>query len=76
MKTMSKSAANFLHALLAVLAGNAVYFLVEKYLPSRAHHAPFKIDLGMVVDFWFCLVVFGIIKTVAARRRESKLDRS
>jgi len=52
-----------------VLAGNAAYFLAEKYLPARAHHAPFKIDLGMVVDFWFCLVVFGIIKTVAARRR-------
>jgi cytosine/uracil/thiamine/allantoin permease len=75
MKPLSKSAANFLHALVAVLAGNAIYFLVEKYLPARAHHAPFKIDLGMVVDFWFCLVVFGIIKTVAGWRRESKLHK-
>ena len=68
---MSKSAANFLHALVAVLAGNAVYFLLEKYLPASARHSPFKIDLGMLVDFWFCLVVFGIIKTVAARRRRT-----
>jgi hypothetical protein len=71
IKNMSKSAANFLHALVAVLAGNAVYFLVEKYLPAGARHSPFKIDLGMLVDFWFCLVVFGIIKTVAARRRRT-----
>lgn len=64
---MSKSVANFLHALIAVLAGNALYFLLEKYLPARAHHSPFRLDLGMVVDFWFCLVAFGIIKTVTGR---------
>jgi hypothetical protein len=73
---MSKSAANFIHALVAVLAGNAAYFLFEKYLPARAHHVPFRIDLGMLVDFWFCLVVFGIIKTVAGWKRESKLPKS
>jgi hypothetical protein len=28
-------------------------------------------DIGMVVDFWVCLVVFGTIKTVAGRRRDS-----
>jgi len=65
---VSKSTANFFHALAAVLVGNTIYFLLEKYLPARAHHSPFKIDLGMAVDFWFCLVVFGIIKTVATRR--------
>jgi hypothetical protein len=72
---MSKSTADFLHALSAVLVGNAAYFLLEKYLPARAHHVPLKIDLGMLVDFWFCLVVFGIIKTVAGWRRESKLHK-
>jgi len=72
---MSKSAANFFHALVAVLAGNALYFLLERYLPAGAHHVPFKIDVGMVVDFWFCLVVFGIVKMIAARRRESKAHR-
>ena len=70
---MSKSVANFLHALIAVLAGNALYFLLEKYLPARAHHSPFRLDLGMVVDFWFCLVVFGIIKTVAGRSDRTRL---
>jgi len=69
---MSKSVTNFLHALIAVLAGNALYFLAERYLPARAHHSPFRLDLGMLVDFWFCLVVFGIIKTMARQRQHSR----
>jgi hypothetical protein len=68
---MSTSATNFLHALAGVLGGNALYFAFEKYLPPAARHAPMKMDLGMVVDFWFCLVIFGVIKTVAGRRRRA-----
>jgi len=64
---MSKSTANFLHALIAVIAGNVTYFLVERYLPVRARHVTFRLDLGTVVDFWFCLVAFGIVKMVANR---------
>jgi hypothetical protein len=69
---MSKSTANFLEALAAVVGGNAIYLLLEKYLPVGARHSPFTIDWGMVVDFWFCLVVFGIIKTFRGRKRESR----
>jgi hypothetical protein len=69
---MSKPVSNFLQALAAVLAGNAAYFLLVKYLPSGARHMPFQIDLGLVVDFWICLVVFGLIKTIAGWRRNSK----
>ena len=68
---MAKQVTNFIHALVAVLAGNAAYFLLVRYLPPVARHVPFRVDLGLVVDFWFCLVVFGIIKTVAGRRRDS-----
>jgi hypothetical protein len=63
---VSKSASNFLHALLAVLVGNAAYFLMEKHLPIWARHIGFKTDLGTMVDFCFCLVVFGLIKALAA----------
>jgi len=73
---MSRSTANFVHALLAVLGGNALYFLLENDLPVRARHLPFRLDLGMVVDFWFCLVVFGIIKTVLGIRDKAKLPKS
>jgi hypothetical protein len=69
---MSKTFTNFVHALVAVLAGNAAYFLLVKYLPERARHTAFHIDLGMVVDFWLCLVVLGLIKTIARRRQDAK----
>jgi len=65
---MSKQVTNFIHALAAVLAGNAVYFLLARYLPLTARHDPFRIDLGMVVDFSICLVAFVIIKTIAGRQ--------
>jgi hypothetical protein len=69
---MTGPAANFIHALLAVLGGNAAYFLLGRYLPPGARHVPFRIDLGLVVDFWFCLVVFGLIKTISGRRRNRR----
>jgi hypothetical protein len=75
-ENVSRSIANFLHALVAVLAGNAIYFALERYLPMRAHHSPMRIDLGTLVDFWFCLVIFGIIKTVAARKKSSGLPKT
>ena len=62
---------NFVQALIAVVVGNAVYFLVMPHLPPAARHAPFKTDIGLAVDFWFCLVVFGLVKTAAARKRHS-----
>jgi hypothetical protein len=58
--------ANFLQALLAIVLGNAVYFLLMPSLPPVARHHPFRIDLGTVLDFWFCLVAYGLIRT--ARR--------
>ncbi len=57
---------NFLESLLAIILGNVVYFLLMPSLPPMARHHRFQIDLGMVVDFWFCLVAYGLIRT--ARR--------
>ena len=57
---------NFLQALLAVLLGNILYFLLVPSLPPIARHRPMRIDLGMAVDFWLCLVAYGLIRT--ARR--------
>jgi hypothetical protein len=64
--------ANFVQALIAVLAGNAVYFLLSPHLPAQARHVPPRLDLGMLVDFWFCLVIFGAIKTVAGRKGKAQ----
>jgi len=40
--------------------------MLEPSLPPAAHHRLFQPDLGLVVDFWFCLVAYGLIRT--ARR--------
>jgi hypothetical protein len=66
--------ANFVQALIAVLAGNAIYFLLLPYLPPPAQHVPPQVDLGMLVDFWFCLVIFGLIKTAVARKNRQNQD--
>jgi len=58
--------ANFLQALLAVVLGNLTYFLLAPSFPPVARHRLYHFDLGMVLDFWFCLVAYGLIRT--ARR--------
>jgi hypothetical protein len=61
---MAKSLAvrNFLDALVAVLAGNAIYFLLMPHLPLVMRHSLFKEDWGLVVDFLVCTVIFIIVK--------------
>ncbi|HTW32726.1 MAG TPA: hypothetical protein VMD76_13685 [Candidatus Sulfotelmatobacter sp.] len=54
---------NFMQALLAVILGNVLYFYLAPSLPAIARHRPYRIDLGMVIDFWFCLVAYGLIRT-------------
>jgi len=54
---------NFLQALLAILLGNIVYFLLLPTLPPVAHHRPTRVDLGLLIDFVFCLVVYAFIRT-------------
>jgi hypothetical protein len=54
---------NFLQALLAIILGNVVYFVLAPSFPAIARHHPFRPDLGMAIDFWFCLVAYGLIRT-------------
>ena len=54
---------NFLQALLAIILGNVLYFVLLPSLPPVARHHRFHLDLGTVVDFWFCLVAYGLIRT-------------
>jgi hypothetical protein len=57
---------NVIQATCAIILGNAGYFLLEPSLPPAARHRLFQADLGLVVDFWFCLVAYVLIRT--ARR--------
>jgi len=52
-------------ALVAVILGNALYFLLMPRLPAGAYHVPFRLDAGLAVDFCFRLAAFGLIKVVS-----------
>ena len=72
---MSKPAkVNFVQSLIAVVAGNLLYFLLVPHLPPVARHNPMKFDLGVVIDFWFCLVFLGAIKTFWKRSEKSRQE--
>jgi len=45
----SKTTKNFLDALTAVLAGNAIYYLLMPHLPAAARHNLFKEDWGLLL---------------------------
>lgn len=64
-----KNMKNFLDALVAVLAGNAIYYLLMPHLPAAARHGLFKEDWGLLVDFLICSGIFAAVKY--SRRRES-----
>ena len=61
---------NFLDALAAVLAGNAIYFLSMPHLPRAIRHSLFREDWGLLVDFAFCAIIFVGVKLVFRRARE------
>ena len=54
---------NFVQALAAIVLGNVAYFLLVPTLPPIARHHRFQVDLGTLIDFWFCLVAYGLIRT-------------
>ena len=56
--------ANFFDALVAVLSGNALYFLLMPHLPRAMRHSLFIEDWGLLVDFIICTVIFVIVKIV------------
>jgi hypothetical protein len=67
MPPVSKSPmlVNLLQALCAIILGNVAYSLLAPSLPLPRHR-PFQLDVGLLVDFWFCVVAYGLIRT--ARR--------
>jgi hypothetical protein len=59
---------NFLDSLVAVLAGNAIYYLLMPHLPDVVRHGLFKEDWGLLLDFVICSMIFAVVKF--ARRDE------
>jgi hypothetical protein len=54
----------FLIALAAVVLGNVIYLRLLPLLPERARHNPFRLDWGLVLDFWICVVLFNLLLVV------------
>ena len=66
---MTAHRAKLLKIFVAVFLGNILYFVLSPHLPVAAQHRSWNIDLGTVVDFWFCLVVYGLIELGTFLRR-------
>lgn len=58
---------NFWQSLVAVVAGNIIYLIVEPHLPARGQHQLYQIDWGLAVDFWICLVCYGLVRLIWKR---------
>jgi hypothetical protein len=57
-----------LKQLVAVAVGSPLYFFVlMPHLPLAGRHQPFRIDLGLVVNLWVCLVFYGVIEWLDRR---------
>jgi len=56
---------NLIQALFAIILGNLAYFFLAPAL-HLPRHRPFQLDVGLLVDFWFCAAAYGLIRT--ARR--------
>jgi len=60
---------NWLRALIAVVAGNALYFVVlTPVLPPGLRHTPFAYDLGLAIDFVICLALYLGLGRLQQRR--------
>lgn len=55
----------FVEALAAVLAGNAVYFLLlAPVLPPGWRHQPLALDRGLALDFLLCLALYAAARAL------------
>ena len=54
----------FRQSLIAVLAGNVIYFAVWRFLPPRAQHQIYQIDWGLAVESCICLVCYGLVRLI------------
>ena len=57
--------------LAAIIGGNAIYFgFLSSSLPPAARHRLYQIDWGLVVDFWVCLALYGLLEFTFRSKRK------
>ena len=52
---------NFRRSLLAIVAGNLIYYSVQRYLPPVARHQIYRVDFGLAVDFALCVACYAVV---------------
>jgi hypothetical protein len=57
---------NWMRMLLAILAGNLIYFLAEPILPGFLAHDLYKLDPGLILDFAICAGIYLLLRKKAA----------
>ncbi|MGV8039497.1 MAG: hypothetical protein AB2L07_05280 [Thermoanaerobaculaceae bacterium] len=61
----------WIRALIAVLVGNALYFVVlTPVLPPDLRHRPYAYDLGLAIDFVICLALYLALGRIRRRTVE------
>ena len=52
--------------LVAILIGNIIYLFIEPELPNVMRHrfGMFRVDLGLAVDFFICVVVYAVVRQI------------
>ncbi len=64
--------ARALRALAAVLVGNALYFVViSPRAPAWSRHEPFRVDLGLLLDFLLCVAIYLALGRLGRRGRHA-----
>lgn len=54
----------------AVIGGNLLYYgVLERLLPPGARHRLYRFDWGLVVDFWVCLALYGVLELFFSERK-------
>ena len=62
--------------LVAVLVGNAIYFLVLfPVLPEGLQHQPLRADAGLLLAFLCCVAIYGVIR-MASRHAQAWIRKS
>lgn len=57
--------------LVAVLVGNAIYFLVLfPVLPEGLRHQPLRMDAGLLLAFLCCVGIYGVIRLASRHAQE------
>jgi hypothetical protein len=53
---------NWMKMLLAILAGNLVYFALYRFWPSYLRHRLYAMDPGLIFDLTICIGIYLIIR--------------